>query len=134
MSCTERDSKLHRDVAVKILPQSASFPERIARFEREAHLLASLNHPNVATIHGLEEADGVRFLVMEVVEGETLAERIARELLSLDAALPMFRHIAEGLEAAHEKGIIHRNLKPANALTKIKIVPNWFAELERLAP
>ena len=88
--------------------------ERLDRFEREARLLAQLNHSNIATLHGLEEQDGQKFLVMELVEGETLAERIARGPIPLDEALPLFIQIAEGMEAAHEKGIIHRDLKPAN--------------------
>ncbi len=89
-------------------------PERLARFAREAKLLASLNHPNIATIHGLEQAEGKRFLVMELVEGEALAQRIAKGPLPVDEALEVCRQIADGLEAAHEKGIIHRDLKPAN--------------------
>ena len=115
-----RDTKLGRDVALKVLPEAFSRDkERLARFEREARLLASLNHPNIAVIHGFEESDGVHFLVMELVEGETLAERIARGPIPLDEALPLFRQIAEALEAAHGKGVIHRDLKPAN----IKITP-----------
>jgi serine/threonine-protein kinase len=115
-----RDTKLGREVAIKILPEAFSQDkERLARFEREARLLASLNHPNIATIHGLEESGGVRFLVMELVEGETLAELIARGPVPVDEALPLFQQIAEGLEAAHEKGVIHRDLKPAN----VKITP-----------
>jgi len=115
-----RDTKLGRDVAIKVLPADVSQDaERLSRFEREARLLASLNHPNVATLHGFEEDSGRRFLVMELVEGETLAERIARHPLPLEEALPLFRQMAEGLEAAHEKGIIHRDLKPSN----VKITP-----------
>ncbi len=91
----------------------------MARFEREAKLLASLNHPNIAMVHGFEEAMGKRFLVLELVEGETLAERITRGPLPVDEALEVCRQIAEGLEAAHEKGIIHRDLKPGN----VKITP-----------
>ncbi len=114
------DTKLDRQVAIKVLPDIFSGdPERLARFEREAKLLASLNHPNIAAIHGLEQADGKRFLVMELVEGETLAQRIAKGPLPVDEALEVCRQIAEGLEAAHEKGIIHRDLKPAN----VKITP-----------
>jgi serine/threonine protein kinase len=89
-------------------------PDRVARFEREARLLASLNHPHIAAIHGLEEASGRKFLVMELVPGDTLAERIARGAMSPDEALPLARQIAEALEAAHEKDIVHRDLKPAN--------------------
>src|SRR5260370_15916371 len=110
-----RDSKLNRDVALKILPEAfASDPDRLARFTREAQTLAALNHPHIAHIHGLEDAGGVRALVMELVEGEDLAERIARRPIPLDEALPIARQIAEALEAAHEQGIIHRDLKPAN--------------------
>ena len=92
----------------------ASDPDRLARFTREAQTLAALNHPNIAHIHGLEESGGVRALVMELVEGEDLAQRIARGPIPLDEALPIARQIAEALEAAHEQGIIHRDLKPAN--------------------
>src|ERR1700680_2413106 len=110
-----RDTKLNREVAIKVLPASfASDPERLARFTREAQTLASLNHPNIAHIHGLEESDGVRALVMELVEGEDLSQRIARGAIPLAEALPIARQIAEALEAAHEQGIIHRDLKPAN--------------------
>ncbi len=110
-----RDTKLGREVAIKVLPEEFSRDrERLDRFEREAKLLAALNHPNVATLYGLEVSDGQPFLVMELVEGETLAERIARGNLPLDEAVSIFMQIADGLEAAHEKGIIHRDLKPAN--------------------
>lgn len=116
-----RDTKLGRDVAIKVLPDElARDQERLSRFEREARLLAQLNHANIATLHGLEEHDGQPFLVMELVEGDTLAERIAREPIPIEEATSMFVQIAEGLEAAHEKGIIHRDLKPAN----IKIAPD----------
>src|SRR5712671_2466233 len=109
------DTKLNRDVALKILPDAfASDPDRLARFTREAQTLAALNHPHIAHIHGLEDAGGVRALVMELVEGEDLAERIGRGPIPLDEALPIARQIAEALEAAHEQGIIHRDLKPAN--------------------
>src|SRR5258705_5132169 len=109
------DTKLNRDVALKILPDAfASDPDRLARFTREAQTLAALNHPHIAHIHGLEDAGGVRALVMELVEGEDLAERIARRPIPLDEALPIARQIAEALEAAHEQGIIHRDFKPAN--------------------
>ena len=118
------DTKLHRDVAIKLLPEVfASDPERMARFSREAQVLASLNHPNIAAIHGLEEGDGRRALVMELVEGETLAERIARGALPLEEALTVARQIAEALEEAHERGVIHRDLKPANVkLTSAGVV------------
>ncbi len=110
-----RDTKLGREVAVKVLPSAvASDSEKIARLEREARLLGAVNHPNVATLHGLEEADGVHFLVMELIEGETLAERIADGPLPMIVCLRLFKQIADGLEAAHEKGIVHRDLKPAN--------------------
>jgi serine/threonine-protein kinase len=109
------DTRLGRDVALKILPEVfASDPDRLARFEREAQVLASLNHPHIAAIHGLEESGTVRALVMELVEGETLAERIAGQPLAVDDALAIARQIADALEAAHEQGIIHRDLKPAN--------------------
>jgi Tol biopolymer transport system component len=109
------DTNLGRQVAIKVLPDSfVHDPDRLARFEREAKTLASLNHPNIAIIHGLEKADGVRALVMELVEGPTLADRTAQGPIPLDEALPIARQIAEALEAAHEQGIIHRDLKPAN--------------------
>ena len=112
-----RDTKLGRDVAIKVLPQDfLDDAERVARFEREARLLAALNHPNIATIHGIEESDNQQFLVMELVEGQTLAERIARGAIPLGAALPLFEQIARGLEAAHEKSVIHRDLKPPNII------------------
>jgi serine/threonine-protein kinase len=114
------DTNLDRQVAIKVLPDIFSGdPERLARFEREAKLLASLNHPNIAAIYGLEQANGKRFLVLELVEGETLAQRIAKGPLPVDETLDVCRQIAEGLEAAHEKGVIHRDLKPAN----IKVTP-----------
>src|SRR6266576_1395853 len=110
-----RDNKLGRDVALKVLPEAfAHDAERMARFEREAQLLASLNHPHIATIYGLEESNDVRALVMELVEGPTLAERIGGRAMPMDEALPIAEEIADGLEYAHERGIIHRDLKPAN--------------------
>ena len=109
------DTKLNRDVAIKVLlPAVANDPDRLARFSREAQVLASLNHPNIAHIYGLEDSDGVRALVMELVEGPTLADRIAHGPIPVDEALPIAKQIAEALEAAHEQGIIHRDLKPAN--------------------
>jgi serine/threonine protein kinase/Tol biopolymer transport system component len=115
------DTNLKRQVAIKVLPQQFALDkEMLARFEREARLLASLNHPNIATIHGLEKSDGQQFLVMELVEGETLADRIKKGPLPLEEALEVCRQIAEGLESAHEKGIIHRDLKPAN----VKVTPD----------
>ena len=113
------DTKLKRQVALKILPEAFSAdPERLARFQREAEVLASLNHPNIAQIHGLEEADGVRALVLELVEGPTLADRIKQGPIPVDEALPIAKQIAEALEAAHEQGVIHRDLKPANVKVK----------------
>jgi Tol biopolymer transport system component len=110
-----RDTKLNRDVAIKVLLAAvANDPDRLARFRREAQVLAALNHPNIAHIHGLEESGGVTALVMELVEGEDLSQRIARGAIPIDEALPIARQIAEALEAAHECGIIHRDLKPAN--------------------
>ena len=110
-----RDTKLNREVAIKVLPDSfASDPERLARSTREARTLASLNHPNIGAIYGLEESGGVRALVMELVEGEDLSQRVARGAIPLDEALPIAKQIAEALEAAHERGIVHRDLKPAN--------------------
>ncbi len=109
------DTKLNRQVALKILPEAfASDPDRLARFQREAQVLASLNHPNIAQIHGIEEDEGTRALVLELVEGPTLAERISKGPIPLDEALPIAKQIAEALEAAHEAGVIHRDLKPAN--------------------
>jgi serine/threonine protein kinase len=109
------DSRLGRNVAIKLLPAAfAQDHERAARFEREARLLASLNHPHIAAIHGLEVAGGRHFLVMELVDGETLADRIARGGMPVNEALGIAVQIAEALEAAHEKGIVHRDLKPAN--------------------
>ncbi|TDI46272.1 MAG: serine/threonine protein kinase [Acidobacteria bacterium] len=114
-----RDTKLKRDVAIKVLPEAfAKDEQRMKRFAREAEVLASLNHPNIASIYGLEESDGITALVLELVEGPTLAERIAEGPIPLDEALPIAKQMAEGLEAAHEEGVIHRDLKPANAKVK----------------
>ncbi len=114
-----RDTKLDRDVALKVLPDAfTSDPDRLARFEREAKVLASLNHPNIGHIYGLEEAEGTKALVLELVEGPTLADRIAEGPIRVDEALPIATQIAEALEAAHEQGIIHRDLKPANVKVK----------------
>jgi serine/threonine protein kinase len=115
-----KDAKLGREVALKILPASfTNDPDRVARFRREAQVLASLNHPHIAQIYGLEEANGTQFLVLELVDGESLDRRIARGPVPVDEGLAIAKQIAEALEAAHEKGIIHRDLKPANiALTK----------------
>ena len=101
-------------------PSVAGDTERLARFQREAEVLAALNHPNIAQIHGLEKSDGTIALVMELVEGPTLADRIAQGAISIDEALPIAKQITEALEAAHEQGIIHRDLKPAN----IKVRPD----------
>src|SRR5262245_26456240 len=110
-----RDSKLNRDVALKVLPDAfMAEPERIARFRREAQILASLDHPNIGAIYGFEESESIHALVLQLVEGPTLADRIAQGPIPLDEALPIARQIGEALEAAHEKGIIHRDLKPAN--------------------
>ena len=114
-----RDTKLDRDVALKVLPQAfTDDPDRLARFEREAKVLASLNHPNIGHIYGLEEADGQKALVLELVEGPTLADRIAQGPIPVNEALPIAKQIAEALEAAHEAGVIHRDLKPANIKVK----------------
>jgi len=117
-----RDTRLNRDVALKVLPDAfSSDPDRLARFEREAQVLASLNHPHIAAIHGLEESapstgsgQAVRALVLELVEGETLADRLTHGPIPIDEALAIARQIADALDAAHELGIIHRDLKPAN--------------------
>jgi serine/threonine protein kinase len=127
------DLNLNRKVALKFLPEGfAADPERMARFEREAKLLASLNHPNIAAIYGLEQAEGKRFLVLELVEGETLAQRLSKGPLPVDEALGVCRQIADALEAAHEKGVIHRDLKPANAMItagdKVKILDFGLAK------
>src|ERR1700722_3713542 len=115
------DTKLGRDVAIKVLPDAfAHDPERLSRFQREAKMLAALNHPNIATIHGLEQSGGTSYLVMELVSGDTLQQRVKRDgAIPIDEALAIAKQIAEALEAAHEKGIIHRDLKPAN----VKLTP-----------
>src|SRR5438445_4236585 len=116
-----RDTKLGRDVALKILPGTfATDPERLARFQREAQVLASLNHPHIGAIYDFEESKGIRALVLELVDGPTLADRIAQGAIPRDEALPIARQIADALEAAHEQGVIHRDLKPAN----IKLRPD----------
>jgi serine/threonine protein kinase len=155
-----KDQKLGRDVAIKILPEEfAKDAERVARFQCEAKLLASLNHPNIAAIHGLEESDGIYFPVMELVEGVTLEDYIAgnagvpagkkaAETAALPGLLKLALQIAEALEAAHEKGVIHRDLKPANIKVTRDgkwiayasdesgeyIVVNWFEELKKRVP
>ena len=109
------DTNLKRAVAIKVLPEAvAADRDRLARFQREAEVLAALNHPNIAHIHGLEKSGGTTALVMELVEGPTLADRIARGPLPVDEALAIAKQVAEALEAAHEQGIVHRDLKPAN--------------------
>jgi serine/threonine protein kinase len=109
------DTNLKRQVAIKVLPAAvAGDADRLARFQREAEILAALNHPNIAHIHGLERSDGTIALVMELVEGPTLADRIAKGAIPIDEALPIAKQIAEALEGAHDRGIIHRDLKPAN--------------------
>ena len=114
-----RDTKLDRDVAIKVLPDVVASTERIARFHREARMLAALNHPRIAAIYGFEDLNGTPALVMELVEGPTLADRLAGGPLPIEEAIRVARQIAEGLEAAHEQGIVHRDLKPAN----VKIAP-----------
>ena len=110
-----RDTRLSRDVAPKTLTSLfAADPDRLARFRREAQVLASLNHPHIAAIYGVEEVDGVRALVLELVDGPTLADRIANGPIPLDETISIGRQICDALEAAHEVGIIHRDLKPAN--------------------
>ncbi len=121
-----RDTKLDRDVALKVLPEAfTSDPDRLARFEREAKVLASLNHPNIGSIYGLEEAEGIKALVLELVEGPTLADRIKQGPIPIDEALPIAKQIAEALEAAHEQGVIHRDLKPAN----VKVRPDGMVKV-----
>src|SRR5262249_31545841 len=120
------DTKLNRDVALKVLPDAFALDdERLARVKREAQVLASLNHPNIAAIYGFEDSDGTPALVLELVDGPTLADRIARAPLLLEEAVPIARQIAEALEAAHERGIIHRDLKPAN----IKLRPDGVVKV-----
>ncbi len=130
-----RDTKLGRAVAVKVLPEAFAFdPERVTRFEREARLLASLNHPHIAALYGMEESGGQHFLVMELVEGETLADRLRRGPIPVEESLRLAHQIAEALEAAHEKGIIHRDLKPANVKTtqdgKAKVLDFGLGKLQ----
>jgi serine/threonine-protein kinase len=118
--------RLHRDVALKILPESfARDPDRLARFTREARLLAALNHPHIAQIYGVEETGNTRALVLELVEGDTLADRLRHGALPLTETVSIARQIADGLDAAHDRGIVHRDLKPAN----IKVTPDGMVKL-----
>ena len=131
-----RDGKLGRDVAIKVLPEEfAENEERLARFKREAKVLASLNHPNIASIYGLEHSDDTHYLVLELVPGETLAERIARGPIPLEEALDIATQMAEALEEAHEQGIVHRDLKPANVKQtedgQIKVLDYGLAKSSR---
>ena len=133
------DTQLNRQVALKILPDAfAADPDRLARFEREAQILASLNHPNIAAIYGIEEAEGTRALVLELVEGPTLADRIRKGPIPLEEALPIAKQIAEALEAAHEAGVIHRDLKPANIKVRedgtVKVLDFGLAKALDLSP
>ena len=124
--CSARDTKLGRIVALKILPDTLSAdPDRIARFEREARVLASLNHPHIAALYGLEQTTGRHVLVMELVDGETLADRLRRGPMPVREALLAAKQIADALAAAHESGIIHRDLKPAN----VKITPDGVVKV-----
>ena len=139
-----RDTKLLHDVAIKVLPASlAADPERRARFEREAQVLASLNHSNIGGIHGFEDApsdsgQSTQALILELVEGSTLADRLTDGPIPLDEALPIARQIADGLEAAHELGVIHRDLKPANVKLRpggvVKILDFGLAKLVEASP
>jgi serine/threonine protein kinase len=134
-----RDTKLGRAVAVKILPEIfARDSERVARFEREAKLLAALNHSNIAALYGLEQVDGRHFLVMELVEGDTLARKIANGPTPVEEALKIAHQVVEALEAAHEKGVIHRDLKPANVKItpegKVKVLDFGLAKAMDVAP
>ena len=129
-----RDGKLSRDVAIKVLPKEfAENEERLARFKREAKVLASLNHPNIASIYGLEQSDETHYLVLELVPGETLAERISRGPIPLEEVLDIATQMAEALEEAHEHGIVHRDLKPANVKQtedgKIKVLDYGLAKV-----
>jgi serine/threonine protein kinase len=115
-----RDTRLGRDVAIKVVPEATTSPDLLARFEREARVLAALNHPHIGTIHGVEDADGIKALVLEFVAGETLYERLIKGPLPLVEAVGYARQIVDALAAAHEHGIVHRDLKPST----VKILPN----------
>ena len=124
-----RDTSLDRDVALKVLSEAfTADPDRLARFQREAKVLASLNHPNIGAIHGLESAGEIEALVLEIIEGPTLADRIAEGPLSADETVSIASQIADALEAAHEQGIIHRDLKPAN----VKVRPDGTVKVQLL--
>src|SRR5262245_12643459 len=121
-----RDTKLGREVAIKILPSALALElDRLERFEREARLLASLNHPHIAAIYGVEESGGVHALILELIEGPTLAERLVRGPIPVGKAIAIARQIADALDAAHERGIVHRDLKPSN----IKLTPDDAAKV-----
>jgi serine/threonine protein kinase len=126
-----RDTKLKREVAIKVLSDGLSEDaERLARFQREAEILATLNHSNIAAVYGLEKDNGITGIVLELVDGETLSDILARGLLPVADALPIARQIADALECAHEKGVIHRDLKPAN----IKVTPEGKGKGSRFRP
>jgi eukaryotic-like serine/threonine-protein kinase len=134
-----RDTKLKREVAIKVLPEEFSRDaDRISRFQREAEVLARLNHPNIAAIYDVQEAEGSRFLILELIEGETLADRIQRGPIPVTEALSISKSICEALEAAHEKGIVHRDLKPSNvSITpdgKVKVLDFGLAKAMENAP
>src|SRR5512138_2910941 len=129
-----RDPRLGRDVAVKVLPQAvAASPERLARFEREARTVAGLNHPNIVTLHSVEDEDGIRFLTMELVEGQTLSNLLTPGGLPLVQLLDLAIPLADALVAAHERGVIHRDLKPANVMVtregRVKVLDFGLAKL-----
>jgi len=130
-----RDTRLNRTVAIKVLPQHvANNPELKARFEREAQAIAALNHPNICTLHDIGQQDGIDYLVMEYVEGETLAERLTRGPLPLDQVLRYAREIVDALDKAHRKGITHRDLKPGNIMLTASGSKLLDFGLARLAP
>jgi eukaryotic-like serine/threonine-protein kinase len=129
-----RDTKLNRDIALKFLPEAFSiYPDRLARFRREAQVLASINHPNIAAIYGVEESGALQALVLELVEGPTLADRIARGAVPIDETIRIAQQLAAALEAAHDQGIVHRDLKPANIKVRddgtVKVLDFGLAKL-----